>query len=252
MNAKKAVILAGGNIEILRDQLDIRSILLIVSYGEAEIRDYFRDGQALGVEIQYARSNPGDGIADALWSVRDKVGNTFVVMLGDEFYLNSNHRTLKQANYENAEAVVAFTRRNSPQEIARNYSLSLDEDLKVLGLREKPRRIENDLLGLGTFVLKDSVFEFIERTPLNPLTRRKELIDVISTGILRSSWPTRTAFPPSEKAWSFPPTTRPTPLRLSSMTSRMRWMKSWWWTAAARTAQWKRSRRCIRTAATSD
>ena len=209
MNAKKAVILAGGkgtraryktrfadvvkvmlpvggkpnlqrNIEILRDQLDIRSILLIVSYGEAEIRDYFRDGQALGVEIQYARSNPGDGIADALWSVRDKVGGTFMVMLGDEFYLNSNHRTLKQANYENADAVVAFMRKNSPQEIARNYSLSLDKDLKVLGLREKPQRIENDLLGLGTFLLKESVFEFIERTPLNPLTRRKELIDVIS------------------------------------------------------------------------
>jgi dTDP-glucose pyrophosphorylase len=209
MNVTKAVILAGGrgtrariktkfvnvvkvmlpvdrkpnlqrNIEILRDQLKVTSILIIVGHGEDEIRGYFRDGRELGVEIAYARSDPGQGLADALFAVRDKVRGAFFVMLGDEFYLDFDHATLKQANYPGADALVTFIRKHSPQEIARNYSLDLASDGRVIGLCEKPRKVENDLLGLGTFLLTDAVFAYVEKTPVHPVTRRKELIDVIS------------------------------------------------------------------------
>jgi len=209
MNVTKAVILAGGkgtrariktkfvdvvkvmlpvdrkpnlqrNIEILRDQLKVTSILIIVGHGEDDIRRHFRDGRDFGVEITYVRSDPGQGLAEALFAVRDRVSSAFYLMLGDEFYLNSDHATLREANYPGAEAVVTYSRRHSPQEIARNYSLDLAGDGRVLGLCEKPRKVENDLLGLGTFLLTDAVFAYVEKTPAHPVTRRKELIDVIS------------------------------------------------------------------------
>src|ERR1035441_8679347 len=209
MNVTKAVILAGGkgtrarirssfvdvvkvmlpidrkpnlqrNIEILRDQLNVTSILIIVGHGEEEVRGHFRDGRHLGVQIEYARSDPGHGIADALFAARGKVSGAFYVLLGDEFYLDFNHATLKQTKHQGADALVTFIRKHSPQEIARNYSLNLDSDMRVIELCEKPPKVENDLLGLGTFLLTDAVFDYIEKTPVHPVTRRKELIDVIS------------------------------------------------------------------------
>ena len=84
------------NIEILRDQLSITSILIIVGHGEDEIRSYFRDGRDFGVQIgTQERSWP--------WHRRRpfrgprKVSGAFYVMLGDEFYLDFDHATLKQA-----------------------------------------------------------------------------------------------------------------------------------------------------------
>jgi glycosyltransferase involved in cell wall biosynthesis len=36
------------------------------------------------------------------------------------------------------------------------------------------------MLGLGTFVLFDTIFDYIEKTDVNPRTKRKEIVDVIS------------------------------------------------------------------------
>ena len=110
MNFSKGVILAGGmgtrartriggkqtvkvmfpinnkpilerKIELLRDQLDVRSILVIVGYGAELIKEYFGDGKKFGVEIEYLTSDPHLGIADALYLAKDKVGDLFVVFL---------------------------------------------------------------------------------------------------------------------------------------------------------------------------
>lgn len=209
IETKKAVILAGGkgsrtrvkikhrdvvkvmlpvngkpnlerNIEILRDQLGVKSILIVVSYGEELIREHFGDGRDFGVEIEYVQSESGLGIADALSLAQDKVGDYFLVMLADEFYLDFNHSCLKGLDYRDAAAVITYLRKNSPQEIAKNYSLNISDGARVRSLIEKPQKIENNLLGLGTFILNDSIFDYIKKTEPNPRTKRKELIDAIS------------------------------------------------------------------------
>ena len=68
-------------IELLRDQLDVRSILVIVGYGAELIKEHFGNGKKYGVEIEYLTSDPHLGIADALYLAKDKVGDLFVVLL---------------------------------------------------------------------------------------------------------------------------------------------------------------------------
>lgn len=168
------------NIEILRDQLNIRSILIIVGYKDEVIKKYFKDGKDFEVEIDYINSNPNDGIADALLLAKGKVGSPFVIILGDEVYLNSNHSSLNEAKYKDADGIVAFIHKDNPQDIANNYSMRVNENMLISSLIEKPQKIENDLLGLGTFVLTDVIFNYIEATKVNFTTKRKELIDAIS------------------------------------------------------------------------
>ena len=209
MNFSKGVILAGGmgtrartrvggkktvkvmfpinnkpilerKIELLRDQLDIRSILVVVGYGAELIKEHFGDGKKYGVKIEYLTSDPHLGIADALYLAKDKVGDLFVVLLGDEFYLNSNHAIIKELDSCEGEGIVTFTRTDNPQDISNNYSVQLADGMRVTSLVEKPEKIEGDILGLGTFVLKQSIFDYIEKTEFCSQTKRKELVESIS------------------------------------------------------------------------
>jgi len=168
------------NIEIIRDQLKIKSIIIIIGSGGTQIRSFFGDGKDFGVNIEYIEANPNYGIADALYLSKEKINGIFLVMLGDEFYLNSDHNTILDDYYNDADAIITCIKTENPQDIANNYSIHLKDKNKVAKLTEKPTSFENDLLGVGTFVLKDSIFRYIEKTKENPRTKRKELIDVIS------------------------------------------------------------------------
>jgi dTDP-glucose pyrophosphorylase len=168
------------NIEIIRDLLKIKSILIIVSKNDCQIKNYFDDGKKLGINIEYIESDPSYGIADALYLCKGKITGSFLLMLGDEFYLNTDHETLLEHNYDDVDAIITFINTANPQDIANNYSIQLKNHSRVLSLTEKPVTFENDLLGLGTFILKDSIFEYIEKAQKSTRTKRKELIDVIS------------------------------------------------------------------------
>jgi len=168
------------NIEIIRDKLKIKSIIIIIGNGGTQVRSFFGDGKDFGVNIEYIEANPNYGIADALYLSKEKINGIFLVMLGDEFYLNSDHNTILDDYYNDADAIITCIKTENTQDIANNYSIHLKDKNKVAKLTEKPTYFENDLLGLGTFVLKDSIFRYIEKTKENPRTKRKELIDVIS------------------------------------------------------------------------
>ena len=94
------------NIEILRDQLNIKSIILVVGFQEQLVRNYFNDGKEFGIDIEYIESDPSNGIADALLLIKEKVKGVFIVMLGDEFYFNSTHYTIKEENYDGMDSEI--------------------------------------------------------------------------------------------------------------------------------------------------
>ena len=167
-------------LEIIHDKLKISSIIVVISKGDNQIRNYFGNGKHFGVTIDYVESDSNLGIADALYLVKKKIHGTFLVMLGDEFYINSNHSTIINKKYNSAEAVITFTNTDNPQDIANNYSIKVNSAMRVKSLIEKPKTFENNMLGLGTFIFKDSIFDYIQKTQKSIRTKRKELIDVIS------------------------------------------------------------------------
>ncbi len=167
-------------LEIIHNQFKINSIIIVISKGDNQIKDYFGDGHSFGVNVDYIESNSNMGIADALYLVKEKIHGMFLVMLGDEFYINSNHSTIINKKYDDAEAVITFKTTDNPQDIANNYAINTDSTMRVKSLIEKPKIFENNMLGLGTFIFKDSIFDYIQKTQKSIRTKRKELIDVIS------------------------------------------------------------------------
>ena len=165
------------NLEILRDDLGIRDIVVLVGHLQEQVRELLGDGSAFDVTVRYVDvKDPGIGLAKGLELAREHLTEPFVTILGDELYLGSNHAEL--IGDGEWEAILAYQASDDPRRIQRNYEVTVAEGL-VADLVEKPRDVQGDKLGLGTFVFRPSIFDAIARTPQNERTGRVELIDAI-------------------------------------------------------------------------
>lgn len=168
------------NLELARDALGIREFIVLVGHLGEQVRTLLGDGSPLGVRVRYVDvGDPGAGLAKGLLRARDHVDEPFLTVLGDELYVDSNHREL-WPQPEPWEAVCAVIESDDPRQITKNYSLVLEGD-RIVDLEEKPRNVTNRLLGTGTYLFKPSIFSAIERTPVSPRSGRVELTDAIRT-----------------------------------------------------------------------
>ena len=122
-----------------------------------------------------------EGLAADVAGLRDRIQEDFCLLLGDEFYHNTNHETLLSLwqKKRNAKALIAILPTPFASEIRKNYSVLLDEKQRILELIEKPRNPPNNLLGLGSYVFTPDYFSFFDRTPASPRSGVIELTDVI-------------------------------------------------------------------------
>ena len=126
------------NIELLRDQLGIRELYLIIGYLGEQIQHRFGDGSDLGVQIRYLQQRDRPGIGAALYVTKDVLQEPFVVILGDELYMDSNHRELARypADYD---AICGLIETPDKERISKNYTVDL-ADGRIASLVDKPRR----------------------------------------------------------------------------------------------------------------
>lgn len=168
------------NLEILRDRLGIRDVVVIVGYLADQVRAVLGDGSAHGVRLRFVDvGDPKMGLARGLYQAKQHLTEPFVAILGDELYLDSNHGALLPLP-EPWEAACAVLRVDDPRLIKKNYSLTIADGL-IRDLEEKPKVIENDFLGCGTYVFRPSIFDAIDATAPSKRSGRVELTDAIRT-----------------------------------------------------------------------
>ncbi len=168
------------NIELMRESLGIRDIIVIYGHLGEQIREFFGDGSAFGVKIRYIECPQIDeGVARGMCLARDIIKEPFVTILGDEVYVNSNHNELQALTDGKFDVICAIQQTSNPFLISRNYSVELTDGL-ITSLEEKPKRVKNEYLGCGTYVFTPEIFDHIDRTPQSARTGRVEITDVIT------------------------------------------------------------------------
>ena len=151
------------NIELMRDQMDIRNIIIITGHLGSLIEDFFCDGSKWGVELHYIRNQNLDrGMGWSIYLSREFIDDFFCVVLADECYLDSNHHQLTNVNYQQALVTCGVKRNIRPARIQENYGIRIDNNGAINRVIEKPVKPKNDLLGCGTFVLSADIFPFLE------------------------------------------------------------------------------------------
>lgn len=174
------------NIELLRDALGLRELVVVVGHLADFIRERLGDGHDLGVTLRYVE-NPriDDGLGTMLPVLEPHVGEPFVLVLGDELYLGTNHAALAGVAGPST-AVCAVHRTDDPEIVRKNYAVEV-ADGRVTALIEKPEEPVGPWVGCGTFLLDPAIFAHARETPISARTGRLELIDIIQHAVERGA-----------------------------------------------------------------
>jgi len=169
------------NVELMRDKLGIEHIYVILGYSGDVIRSQLKDGSEFGVVVTYLTNDRiEEGLTRSIFVAKEHVTSPFVVLLGDEVYINTNHEQILSMLNQDFNVICAVKEMDRPEAIRKNYSVEL-KDGQIVSLEEKPREIRNNYMGCGTYVFKSSFFDYIEKTPRSSRSRVVELTDVINT-----------------------------------------------------------------------
>ena len=167
------------NIEIMRDQLDIREIIIVVGHYGEQIIDFLQDID-LGVKFIFVEQKELKGIGHAILTAEDYIKTKmFVVMLADEAYIGSNHKEVLRVVDKNIDAVLLFKDESNKSKISNNYTGNIQNG-RVISLIEKPVDPSSDVMGVGTYFLSNKVFKYIKKTSSSSLRGEVEITDVLS------------------------------------------------------------------------
>jgi len=132
----------------------IRNIIFVVGYRKEQVYDYMGSGEQFGVDISYVTQEQQLGTAHALSQVKEKVGDEFLVLSGDNLI---EAPTIADFSAVEPEAVLV-KRVNDP---VRYGVVNIDRG-EVKGIVEKPKEAGSNMVNTGIYAFSRDVFKFTE------------------------------------------------------------------------------------------
>jgi len=148
----------------------VRHIIMVVGYRKEQVQDYFGSGEKLGVEIGYIVQKQQLGTAHALWQAKDVVGDSFLVLPGDNIIKPDTIAQLVEAK----PSIILVKK----QENISKYGVVTVRKGIVEEIVEKPQEAASKLVNTGIYALDRGIFEFIEEEVELPMA----LMNMIARG----------------------------------------------------------------------
>jgi glucose-1-phosphate thymidylyltransferase len=152
----------------------IKEILIIVGRNKEAIMNYLGSGERLGVKIYYRIQEKPKGSADAVYMGRDFIGSeNFVVAYGDNYFKPYSVMAdiIKYHETKKSDVTLLVHPVNDPRRFG---IVKLDNHERVICIIEKPTiqkaksyMTNGAFLNIaGLLILKNTIFDFIERTQM--------------------------------------------------------------------------------------
>jgi glucose-1-phosphate thymidylyltransferase len=154
--ANKPVLFYG--LEAIAD-VGVTDVGLVVGDTAAAIKDAVGDGSAFGIKASYIPQSAPLGLAHAVHVARDFLGDDdFIMYLGDNFIVGGIGELVDEFRSARPAAQIMLTRVAEPGEFG---VAELDEDGRVIGLEEKPKKPKSDLALVGVYMFTKAVHDAI-------------------------------------------------------------------------------------------
>ncbi|NNL65846.1 MAG: NTP transferase domain-containing protein [Myxococcales bacterium] len=141
------------NLELMRDELGIEEVVIVVGHEGDRIREFVGDGSAFGLRVRCIENDQLN--RDLAWSLHlgfREIDAPALVLLSDEFYLDCDHRRLREPPLADAFLTCGLVESDSSGQVRKNYSVDLDGD-RVRALIEKPREVHDRWMGVGSYLV---------------------------------------------------------------------------------------------------
>ncbi len=169
----------GGNALLARLMFQARSAFgnvrqnVIVGKNAKEVTDQIP--QADNVRILRIEDS-AEGLAFSLLRLRKHFAFPILVLLGDEFFLDPDFSELPGPG----EARVSFFASATEDQVRGNFAILLDEQKRVLGIREKPAEPGSALCGCGPLYLTENGLTALAGATPSARTGRVELYESLN------------------------------------------------------------------------
>ncbi|MFN2616634.1 MAG: glucose-1-phosphate thymidylyltransferase [Thermoleophilaceae bacterium] len=121
-----------------------------------EIREVVGDGSRFGLELTYIEQDEPRGLAHAVLTAEEFLGETpFVMYLGDNLLRDGISELVETFRTDRPDALILLTPVPDPE----HYGVAELEDGRVARLVEKPEEPGTDLALVGVYMFTPSVFE---------------------------------------------------------------------------------------------
>jgi bifunctional UDP-N-acetylglucosamine pyrophosphorylase/glucosamine-1-phosphate N-acetyltransferase len=153
------------NVEALRDA-GIKNITMVVGYQKESVQEHFKDGSALGVNINYVTQEKRLGTAHAIGQVADameKDDEAIIVTNGDIILGNKLIKSLINRYYESkAQSILVLTRVEDPSSFG---VVELEGDsIKDIVEKPSPEEAPSNLINAGIYLFDQNIFQAINKT----------------------------------------------------------------------------------------
>jgi len=154
----------------------LRDVGIVVGDSGSQIRRAVGDGSAFGLDITYIQQTEPLGLAHAVLSARDWLGDDdFLMYLGDIFLGEGITSFVKEFQEQRPDAQVQLTRVPNPECFG---VADVDDKGRLVRLVEKPRFPESNLILTGIWAFTPVVYEAL--THIRPSWRGElEITDTL-------------------------------------------------------------------------
>ena len=151
--ANKPVLFYG--LEALRDA-GIREVGIIIGDTGDEIREAVGDGSALGIEVTFIPQDAPLGLAHAVLTAEEFLGDSnFVMYLGDNLLRDGITPLVDEFRASDPDAMILLQKVPNPS----SYGVAVLDGDRVVNLEEKPKEPRSDLALVGVYMFTPAILD---------------------------------------------------------------------------------------------
>jgi UDP-N-acetylglucosamine diphosphorylase/glucosamine-1-phosphate N-acetyltransferase len=144
----------------------LKDYVIVVGHRGEQIKDYLKNGNKLGVNIDYTVQREPVGMANALETVKSLAeDNFFVVNADDIFEASLIKQMIRKFREGDAELVLSC----KPVQETWKFGIIRVEDEKVTDFVEKPPKGKepSNLAVVGVYILPKRIFDYYKKIPVS-------------------------------------------------------------------------------------